>query len=71
MASSQATKHFPPDARDALISWFKHYGANPQMEIEFRVQEVGEVGFEQLLTNLQSNRGWSNKPTPMVTLDRM
>ena len=66
-----STKQFPPDARDALISWFKQYGAKPEMEIEFRVQEVGEAGFEQLLSSLQSNRGWSNVPKPSVTLDRM
>ena len=66
-----STKQFPPDARDALISWFKQYGAKPEMEIEFRVQEVGEAGFEQLLSSLQSNRGWSNIPKPSVTLDRM
>jgi len=66
-----STKHFPPDARDALISWFTQYGSNPQMEIEFRVQDVGEAGFERLLQSLLSNKGWSNRPVPIVTLDKM
>ena len=66
-----STKHFPAEARSALSAWFKEYGPNDQMEIEFRVQDVGEAGFERLLAALMANKAWTKAPVPVVTMDLM
>jgi hypothetical protein len=63
-----APKLFPSGIRDALKSWFDQYGSNTRHEIEFRVQNVGQAGFERLLASLQSNKGWSSVCT-VVSLD--
>ena len=66
-----ATRFFPSHLREMLVSWFQQYGANERMEIEFRVRDVGEAGFERILSSLLTHRGWSNTPAPMVTVDVM
>ena len=71
-ASSSGNSTFPPVVRETLQAWFNQYGANELFEIECRVQDVGEAGFERILQSLGSHRGWSNVPIrPVVTLDVM
>jgi len=65
-----ASAPFPPGVRDALVDWFRQYGANDLFEIEMRVQEVGGGGFDRLLTSLLSNKAWSNT-AQAITLDVM
>ena len=68
--SATSPSAFPPVVRETLQSWFTQYGANDLFEIECRVQDVGEAGFERLLQSLASHSGWSNAPiTPVLTLD--
>ena len=64
---------FPEYARvrEELVKWFTKYGGDTRYEIEFRIQDVGEAGFERLLSSLLSHQGWSNKPAPVITLDKV
>ena len=53
--SATSPSAFPPVVRETLQSWFTQYGANDLFEIECRVQDVGEAGFERLLQSLASH----------------
>jgi len=71
MAASTPS-HFHPAVRGEIVKWFEQYSLNERMEIEFRIQNVGEAGFERILSSLSEHRGWSNSPVkPMVSLDVM
>ena len=60
---------FSSEVRTKLREWFVRYGPNPKFEIEARIRDVTEVGFNSVLQKLLSNRGWSNTPAPEDTLD--
>ena len=63
-------RDFPPHVREGIVGWFREFGNNAQMEIEFRVQDVQEAGFERLLAGLMANKGWS-KMQQLVSLDKV
>jgi hypothetical protein len=61
---------FPPAMTDTLEQWFSQYGQNAKFEIECRIKDVGEAGFERVLRTLKSSTSWSNHPvTPHLSLD--
>jgi hypothetical protein len=68
---------FPPAVRETLTRWFSDFASNPIFEIECRIHDpqrssgVGAGGFDRLLSNLQSNRAWTNQPSAKHSLDRM
>ena len=65
------SQYFQSEARDQLVGWFRSYGTNPLFEIECRIKDVTEVGFERVLTNLHSNKSWSTPPQRVETCDLM
>uniref|UniRef100_A0A7S0L938 mRNA 5'-phosphatase n=1 Tax=Coccolithus braarudii TaxID=221442 RepID=A0A7S0L938_9EUKA len=52
-----------------MHSWFMQYTTNPQIEIEARIRDVKQMGFEAVLAHLKSNTQWSNTPEMRETLD--
>ena len=62
---------FSPAVRQRLIEWFARYGASPTYEIEVRIKDVTELGWNTVYKKLSSNRGWSNKPEVVNTTDLM
>lgn len=65
------TSYFGNDSRERLRSWFGQHARNPRMEIESRVKDVTQAGFEAVLAHLQSHTGWSNRPAEVETMDKM
>lgn len=62
---------FNAHARGQLHQWFSAHSRNPRMEIEARIKDVTKAGFEEVLAHLRSNKGWSNEPVELVTVDKM
>jgi hypothetical protein len=62
---------FNARARSQLHQWFSAHCRNPRMEIEARIKDVTKAGFEEVLTRLRSNKGWSNEPVEQETIDKM
>ena len=60
-----------PALRAKLLEWFTKYGANSTYEIEARVKDVSQLGFEAVLAKMKGNKGWSNTPAEEMTLDMM
>ena len=60
---------FERPARERVLSWFKGNSDNPGIEVEARIKDVSQLGFETVLRNLASNKGWSNTPKERTTLD--
>ena len=60
---------FERPARERVLSWFKGNSDNPEIEVEARIKDVSQLGFETVLRNLASNKGWSNTPKERTTLD--
>ena len=42
---------------------------NPHIEIEARIKDVSQLGFDAVMKSLRSNRGWSNAPSEERTCD--
>ena len=57
--------------KEALCKWFDQHARNPQMEIEARIKNITQMGFEAVLKHMKANKGWSNTPEYHMTLDRM
>eukprot|EP00908_Phaeocystis_cordata_P016703 Transcript_280.p1 GENE.Transcript_280~~Transcript_280.p1 ORF type:complete len:403 (+),score=83.31 Transcript_280:92-1300(+) len=55
--------------RNKVLSWFKGNSDSSEIEIEARVKDVSQLGFDTIMRNLMSNRGWSNQPKEETTLD--
>ena len=66
-----STSYFRPEVRQKLVQWFELFGQDADMEIECRVKDVREVGFERVLASLHSNRSWSARPSVADTCDLM
>lgn len=67
---ASASSAFPPAMTDTLEQWFSRYGQTEKFEIECRIKDVGEAGFERVLRTLQSSTAWSNHPVQrQVSLD--
>ena len=68
--AAAASSAFPPAMTDTLEQWFSRYGQTEKFEIECRIKDVGEAGFERVLRTLQSSTAWSNHPVQrQVSLD--
>ena len=63
------TVGFERPARERVLSWFKGNSDNKGIEVEARIKDVSQLGFETVLRSLASNKGWSNKPKERTTLD--
>ena len=63
------TVDFDRLTRERVLSWFKGNSDQPGIEIEARVKDVSQLGFETVMRNLMSNKGWSNQPKEQTTLD--
>jgi len=62
---------FDSRARDQLHQWFSSHSRNPRMEIEARVKDVTQEGFDEVMAYLKKNKGWSNTPVEHETIDKM
>jgi len=60
---------FERPARERVLSWFKGNSDNRGIEVEARIKDVSQLGFETVLRSLTSNKSWSNKPKEQTTLD--
>ena len=59
------------EARHVLLQWFEQHRRDPRMEVEARVKDVDQAGFEAVMASLWRNRGWSNTPAEHETIDLM
>ena len=62
---------FGPEVREKLLQWFHKYGPDPNFEIEARIRDITEVGFNNIHRTLSSANTWSNRPMPEDTLDQI
>jgi len=56
-------------AQRELRGWFTKHAANPRTEIEARIRNVTQIGFEAVMAHLKSNQLWTNSPEERETLD--
>lgn len=69
--SSAAGFAFSAGVHERLAGWFRKYGASTVYEVECRIRDVTEAGFERVLQSLLSNKSWTNTPMPEVTIDQI